>query len=229
MMARASVFLLVLLAAGTGGCGHGGEGGFDGGTPGRGGTCTVQDDCFGCGVCRLPYDEVCLEGQCWLSAPPDGDGDPKTGSYLILTTFPDGLDRTRITSAAIRIYDARRSDGGRLTCEALLADPVASDSWPELNRVRVLEPRLQVSATSDQAAMGVTAAIGADRVVLVRLHEAPNGEGALLAIGCVEGVRIVQGDPCTSDAECGRLRCETGAGGERRCGPQPLEVSLSMP
>ncbi|MDF1562939.1 MAG: hypothetical protein P1V51_07835 [Deltaproteobacteria bacterium] len=220
------LLLLALLTA----CPGGGDEPFDGGTLGAGGECTVQDDCFGCGVCRLPYDEVCLEGQCWLSGPPDRHGDPMVGSYLVIATFPDELDRNRILSGAIRILDKRKANGETLTCAELMADPIATDADPLINRVRTLEPRLQIPATADQSAMGVTAGLGEDRLIFVRIHEETNGVGTLLSLGCVEGVDIVLGAECTDNAGCERPRiCELAGADTGYCGPISVEVPLSMP
>jgi len=200
---------------------------------GRGGACSEQDTCFACDGCRLAYDEICVGGKCLLSGAPNPEqaGEPTYGSYLLVATFPDLLDRNRIQSAAVRIYDSRKSDGGKLDCASLLADPVAADSDKTLNRLRALEPRLQVGTTSDQTAMGVTAGVGVGRIFLVRLHEANNGNGALLAKGCIEDQIVELGIACDSAVGCGRQQgCEIPVGGgQGHCGPTQLVVPLTMP
>lgn len=211
--------------------GGGGNSDFDGGTPGKGGECVVQDDCFTCSDCRLPYDEVCLEGSCWLVGPPDVVGEPKVGSHLVIATFPDELDRNLILSAAVRIVDQRRADGETTTCAQLLADPIGSDGDPQINWVRTLEPRLQIQTTADQSAMGVSAGLGTDRLIFVRLHQGNNGTGTLLALGCIEGVELALGNACNVSGDCPRpTQCEIPSQSTIGfCGPIPVEVPLSMP
>ncbi len=198
------VFALATLAS----CGPGEGANVDPGVLGRGGECGKQEDCFECQGCRSRYGEVCVEGLCWLSGeldPDDPDGYPLVASYNAYVGLPKEQDASAINSAAIRVIHPLQTDGSAVTCGRLLSDPLAADEDDTLNPLRVLQPALVLNTRDDVAVVGVGhVPVGGERLFLVRLHAERHGQGALLGVGCTEGVEIEQGEDMRVEVETAR-------------------------
>lgn len=197
--------------------------------PGKGGSCTRETDCSSCSGCRLPGREVCVEGTCYLASAADASGNPTLTDGMVVATLPSGV-AAQAKSAAVRIYYPLRTDGSKVTCAALLADPTAVDGDGTLNVLRTLTPGIGLPGTVSQVDLGANQLpVGTDRVALVRIHAQPGGAGTLLSVGCNEHLALAAGAACHSDADCTYpKKCEI-VSGQSECGPQQIVVKTSRP
>ncbi len=171
-------------------CGPGGTGGFDGGE--STGRCSVQTDCWTQDG-DPAYEEICVEGRCYDAAPRGADGTLASSGWSVIGNYRElpELKPEEVVSAAVRFYAPVRTDGQSVDCQTILRVPVDIDDDLGMNVLRKAEPRLNLPAGSQQTLMGLGATpAGEGRIVLVRFHAAPRGEGTLLAKGCTDGLSI---------------------------------------
>ena len=196
---------------------------------GKGGSCTAQSDCASCSQCRPAGQEVCLSQTCYLASAPDTKGEPTLTDGMVVATLPSGAG-SEVKSASVRILYPLRTDGSKVTCAALLADPTGVDADATLNVLRSLDPAVQLPATATQVSLGANELpVGSDRVALAVLHASTGGNGAVVTAGCTEHLSLASGKACTGDGDCTYpKKCEM-VSGRSECGPQQIVVKTTRP